>query len=118
LQSLANNCRHRQNNSEVDFQFRYITTARSLVKGRRYAPMAIHGEVVLRLRICCNPDCHELFTICTCCDRGQRYAALRVVIRCDASSFARPIAAFRKASRGGRITATGSGSIVAAAPAA
>ena len=37
--------------------------------------MAVHGEVVLRLRLCRNTDCRNLFFICTCCDRGQRYCS-------------------------------------------
>ena len=47
----------------------------SLSKAAAAGRWLIHGEVVLRLRTCCNPDCHELFTICTCCDRGQRYCS-------------------------------------------
>ena len=37
--------------------------------------MAVHGEVVLRARLCSNPACRALFTVCTCCDRGQRYCS-------------------------------------------
>jgi hypothetical protein len=37
--------------------------------------MAVHGEVLLKLRHCCNLDCREPFPICACCDRGQRYCS-------------------------------------------
>jgi len=37
--------------------------------------MAVHAEVVLRARLCSNPACRALFTVCTCCDRGQRYCS-------------------------------------------
>ena len=37
--------------------------------------MAVHAEVPLKLRCCCNPDCLSLFAICSCCDRGQRYCS-------------------------------------------
>ncbi len=39
--------------------------------------MAVHAEVFLKLRHCCNPDCQGLFAICHCCDRGQRYCSPR-----------------------------------------
>ena len=37
--------------------------------------MAVHGKVVLRLRICRNSGCLSMFWICSCCDRGQRYCS-------------------------------------------
>ena len=38
--------------------------------------MAVHGEVVLRQRICLGSDCHAVFFLCPRCDRGQRYCSL------------------------------------------
>src|ERR1035437_7382870 len=35
--------------------------------------MAIHGEAVLRARLCLGRACNVLFFICSHCDRGQRY---------------------------------------------
>src|SRR5580700_9500218 len=46
-----------------------------LSKPRLRAGMAVHGKVVLRLRLCRNSDCRAMFWICTCCDRGQRYCS-------------------------------------------
>jgi hypothetical protein len=37
--------------------------------------MAVHGEVPLKLRHCCNWGCGAPFPICACCDRGQRYCS-------------------------------------------
>ena len=37
--------------------------------------MAVHAEVVLKLRCCIHSDCGSLFAICSCCDRGQRYCS-------------------------------------------
>ena len=37
--------------------------------------MAVHAEVVLRVRLCSHSACRALFMICTCCDRGQRYCS-------------------------------------------
>lgn len=37
--------------------------------------MAVHAEVLLKLRRCGNPDCLSLFAVCSCCDRGQRYCS-------------------------------------------
>ena len=37
--------------------------------------MAIHGEVVLRQRVCRGSRCHAVFWICQHCDRGQRYCS-------------------------------------------
>ena len=38
--------------------------------------MAVHGEVVLRQRVCRGQGCQTVFWICTHCDRGQRYCSL------------------------------------------
>lgn len=38
--------------------------------------MAIHGEVILRQRVCRGSGCHAVFWICPHCDRGQRYCSL------------------------------------------
>ena len=38
--------------------------------------MAVHGEVVLLLRICLRSDCRAMFFLCQHCDRGQRYCSL------------------------------------------
>lgn len=38
--------------------------------------MAVHGDVVLRQRICLGGDCHAVFYLCSHCDRGQRYCSL------------------------------------------
>jgi hypothetical protein len=35
--------------------------------------MPVHGEVVLRQRVCRSQGCQTVFWICTHCDRGQRY---------------------------------------------
>ena len=37
--------------------------------------MAVHGEVVLRQRVCCSRGCQTVFWICTHCDRGQCYCS-------------------------------------------
>jgi len=37
--------------------------------------MAVHGEAVLRARLCLNRACSALFFICAHCDRGQRYCS-------------------------------------------
>jgi len=37
--------------------------------------LAIHGEVVLRQRLCHENGCHAVFWICRHCDRGQRYCS-------------------------------------------
>ena len=46
------------------------------VQPRLRAGMAIHGEVVLRQRVCRGSGCHAVFWICAHCDRGQRYCSL------------------------------------------
>lgn len=38
--------------------------------------MAIHGETVLRRRICCSSECCAIFFLCSRCDRGQLYCSL------------------------------------------
>ena len=38
--------------------------------------MAVHGEVVLRLRVCLRSECRATFYLCPHCDRGQRYCSL------------------------------------------
>ncbi len=38
--------------------------------------MAVHGEAVLRARLCLGRDCAVLFYICSHCDRGQRYCSV------------------------------------------
>jgi hypothetical protein len=38
--------------------------------------MAVHGEVVLRQRVCRGQGCQTVFWICTHCDHGQRYCSL------------------------------------------
>ncbi len=35
----------------------------------------VHGEAVLRQRICLGPGCHAVFFICAHCDRGHRYCS-------------------------------------------
>ena len=37
--------------------------------------MAVHGEVVLRQRVCRIQGCQTVFWLCTHCDRGQRYCS-------------------------------------------
>ena len=37
--------------------------------------MAVHGEVVLRPRVCRSQGCQTVFWICSHCDRGQRYCS-------------------------------------------
>ena len=37
--------------------------------------MDLHGEVVLRQRVCPAVGCHAVFWICRHCDRGQRYCS-------------------------------------------
>jgi hypothetical protein len=37
--------------------------------------MAVHGEVVLRQRVCRSQGCQTVFWICRHCDRGQRYCS-------------------------------------------
>ena len=37
--------------------------------------MAVHGEVVLRQRVCRGLGCQALFWICPHCDRGQCYCS-------------------------------------------
>jgi hypothetical protein len=37
--------------------------------------MAVHGEVVLRLRVCLGKECRAVFFLCSHCDRGQRYCS-------------------------------------------
>jgi len=37
--------------------------------------MAVHGEVVLRPRVCRSQGCQATFWICSHCDRGQRYCS-------------------------------------------
>jgi hypothetical protein len=36
---------------------------------------AVHGETVLRQRVCRGDECHAVFFICAHCDRGQRYCS-------------------------------------------
>jgi hypothetical protein len=36
---------------------------------------AVHGEAVLRQRVCLGGECHAVFFICAHCDRGQRYCS-------------------------------------------
>jgi len=38
--------------------------------------MTIHGEAVLRARLCLGRACNVLFFICSNCDRGQRYCGV------------------------------------------
>ena len=35
----------------------------------------VHGEAVLRQRICLGQGCHAVFFICAHCDRGHRYCS-------------------------------------------
>ena len=35
----------------------------------------VHGEAVLRQRVCLGQGCHAIFFICTHCDRGHRYCS-------------------------------------------
>ncbi len=37
--------------------------------------MAVHGEAILRQRVCRGSECHAVFWICRHCDRGQRYCS-------------------------------------------
>jgi hypothetical protein len=37
--------------------------------------MPVHGEVVLRQRVCRGQGCQTVFWICRHCDRGQRYCS-------------------------------------------
>lgn len=37
--------------------------------------MAVHGEVVLRQRVCRGSECHAVFWVCEHCDRGHRYCS-------------------------------------------
>lgn len=37
------------------------------------ASASIVGTPVLRQKLCGNPDCRAMFTVCVSCDRGQRY---------------------------------------------
>jgi len=46
------------------------------VQPRLRTGMAIHGEVILRQRVCRGSGCHAVFWICAHCDRGQRYCSL------------------------------------------
>ena len=43
------------------------------------------GNVTLRLKLCGDPDCRKVFTVCINCDRGQRYCgpACRAAVRCQ-----------------------------------
>ena len=47
--------------------------------------MAVHGDVVLRPRVCRSQGCQATFWICSHCDRGQRYCspACRAEVRCQ-----------------------------------
>lgn len=38
--------------------------------------MAIHGEGILRRRVCLSRECRAVFFLCSHCDRGQRYCSL------------------------------------------
>jgi hypothetical protein len=35
----------------------------------------VHGEAVLRQRVCLGQGCHAIFFICSHCDRGHRYCS-------------------------------------------
>jgi len=35
----------------------------------------VHGEAVLRQRVCLGQECQAVFFICTHCDRGHRYCS-------------------------------------------
>jgi hypothetical protein len=35
----------------------------------------VHGEAVLRQRVCLGQGCHAIFFICAHCDRGHRYCS-------------------------------------------
>jgi hypothetical protein len=37
--------------------------------------MAVHGEAILRQRVCRGSECQAVFWICQHCDRGQRYCS-------------------------------------------
>jgi hypothetical protein len=37
--------------------------------------MEVHGEVILRQRVCRGSSCQAVFWICPHCDRGQRYCS-------------------------------------------
>ena len=47
-----------------------------VVQPRRGRALAIHGEVILRQRVCRGSGCHAVFWICQHCDRGQHYCSL------------------------------------------
>lgn len=37
--------------------------------------MVVHGEAILRQRVCRGRECHAVFWICQHCDRGQCYCS-------------------------------------------
>ena len=39
--------------------------------------MTVHGEAVLRLRVCLRGECQATFFLCPQCDHGQRYCSLQ-----------------------------------------
>ena len=77
--------------------------------------MAVHGEVVLRLRVCLASDCRATFFLCSHCDRGQRYCSLALPrSKPGSASGAAPTAATSRVRKDGSIIATGSGNTASA----
>jgi hypothetical protein len=73
--------------------------------------MAVHGEAVLRLRVCLGNECRTVFFLCSHCDRGNAIAAWPAAIKPGSSSGDAPIAGTSRAPRDDSIIATGSVSI-------
>jgi hypothetical protein len=68
----------------------------------------VHGEAVLRQRICLGQGCHAVFFICTHCDRGHRYCSTNAANKPAASSGGAPTGATNRVPKGGSIIAIGS----------
>jgi hypothetical protein len=77
LQSVANYCRHRQNNLEVDLQFRYITTAEISVEvGWSRAESAVDTWIALRRGAFGESERNEAVATCTAASCREKTSLL------------------------------------------
>ena len=61
-------------------------------------------EEPLRFRRCHNAECNALFTICPCCDRGQRYCGSACRQRARRAQVAAPGGVIKRQTQEGQLT--------------
>ena len=74
----------------------------------------VHGEAVLRQRVCMGQGCHASFFICSHCDRGHRYCSDQYRQQARRQQRRRANSRHQQRPEGNSIIATDSGSTAAA----